>query len=114
MNTPYDPTPECPSKLKDLARENPTSSLLIAVGCGLALGLLVRTLYPHTEESRTARLLADVRDRLHDIAEPIQRQTGNLMESGANAVKSGVSHLQDLHLERGFQKLGQRFKRLFS
>ena len=33
MNTPYDPTTECPSKLKELARENPTSSLLIAVGC---------------------------------------------------------------------------------
>ncbi len=114
MNTPSHPTNECPSKLRDLACENPTTSLLVAVGCGLALGLLVRTLRPHTPESRMARLLAEVRDRLHGIAEPIQRHTENLVDSGKDAMKNGASHLQDLHLDRGLRKLGKRFKGLFS
>lgn len=114
MNTPIRPDTECHSKLGEYAAENPSSALLIAVGCGLALGLLVRTLFPHPPESRAARLLAEVRDRLHDLAEPIQRHTENLMTTGADAVKSGVSQLHDLHLERGIQKLGKRFRKLFS
>lgn len=114
MNTPSRPDTESRSSFEDYAAEHPSSALLLAVGCGLALGLLVRTIFPHPPESRAARLLAEVRDRLHDIAEPIQRHTENLMESGAGVVKSGVSQLQDLHLERGIQKLGKRFRKLFS
>ena len=114
MNTPSHPENECSSKFRELACENPTRSILVAVGCGLALGLLVRTLRPHTAESRMARLLDDVRERLHRIAEPIQRHAGNLVESGTDAVKGGVAHLQDLHLERGLWKLGKRIKGLFS
>ena len=114
MSTPSRPITECTSKLRDLAREHPARTLLTAIGCGLAIGLLVRTFLPRTPESRTARLLADVRSRLHDIAEPVRRQTEHLVDSSASAVKSGVAHLQDLHLERGLQKLGKRFKSLFS
>ena len=114
MSTPTRPINECTSKLRDLAREHPMRTLLTAIGCGLAIGLLVRTLRPHTPESRTARLLADVRNRLHDIAVPVRRQTEHLVESSTSAVKNGVAHLQDLHIERGLQKLGQRFKKLFS
>ena len=114
MNTPSHPANDCSSKFRELACENPARSLLIAIGCGLALGLLVRTLRPHTPESRMARLLADVRDRLHGIAEPIQRHTGSLVESGTDAVKSGVAHLQELHLERGLKRLGKRVRSLFS
>jgi hypothetical protein len=44
---------------------------------------------------------------------PVRRQTEHLVESSANAVKNGVAHLQDLHLERGLRRLGQRFKGLF-
>ena len=114
MSTPSRPIAEYASKLQSLARENPTRTLLAAIGCGLAVGLLVRTLRPHTPASRTARLLADVRNRLHDIAVPVRRQTEHLVESSASAVKNGVAHLQELHLERGLHKLGQRFKKLFS
>ena len=113
MSTPSRPIAEYTSKLQSLARENPTRTLLAAIGCGLAAGLLVRTLWPRTPESRTARLLAEVRSRLHDIAVPVRRQTEHLVESSAEAVKSGVAHLQDLHLEHGLRKLGKRFKGLF-
>lgn len=113
MSTPSRPITECASKLQKLARENPTRTLLAAIGCGLAIGLLVRTLRPRTPASRTARLLADVRNRLHAIAVPVRRQTEHLVESSASAVKNGVAHLQDLHLGRGLRNLGQRFKKLF-
>jgi hypothetical protein len=114
MNTPSRPISECASKFNRLARENPTRSLLVAIGVGLAAGLLVRTLHPRTPESRTARLLTDIRDRLHGVAAPIQRQAEHLMESGSSAVSEGVAHLKDLHLERGLRRLGQRIKSLFS
>jgi hypothetical protein len=113
MSTPSRPITERASKLHKLARENPKRTLLAAIGCGLAIGFIVRTLRPRTPESRAARLLADVRNRLHDIAEPVKRQTEHLVESGASALKNGVAHFHDLHLERGLRKLGQRFKNLF-
>ena len=113
MSTPSRPITEYPSKLQKLARENPKTTLLAGIGLGLALGLLFRALLPRTPPSRTARLLADVRNRLHDIAAPVRRQTEHLVESSASAVKNGVAHLQDLDLERGLRKLGQRFRKLF-
>ena len=111
MNPPSSPLTECASKLNRFARENPTRTLLVAIGCGLAVGFLVRTLRP--PESRAARLLGDIRDRLHGIAAPVQRQAEHLVESGAGAVRSGVAHLHDLHIERGLRKFGQRLVNLF-
>jgi ElaB/YqjD/DUF883 family membrane-anchored ribosome-binding protein len=113
MKTPSHPVTEYASKLNRLARNNPATTVLVAVGCGLAVGLLVRTLRPRPPKSRTARLLASVRGRLHDIAVPVRRQTEHLVESSTDAVKSGVAHLRDLHLERGLRNLGQRFRKLF-
>ncbi len=113
MNKPSNPVTECTTKFNRLARENPTRSLLIAIGVGLAAGLLVRTLRPHTPESRAARLLTDIRDRLQTIAAPVQRHAGHLFESGSNAVSNGVAHLKDLELGSGLQKLSRRFTKLF-
>ena len=104
-------TGECASKLNRLARENPARAILAAIGCGLAIGLLVRAMNP--PKSRTARLLEDIAERLHDIAAPVQRKAGHLAESGAGAVRSGVAHLHDLHIERGLRSLGKRCKSLF-
>jgi hypothetical protein len=113
MSTSTRPITEYATKLQKLARQNPKRTLLAAIGCGLAVGILVRTLRPRTPQSRTARLLADVRSRLHEIAVPVRRQTEHLVETSTSAVKNGVAHLHDLHLGRGLQKLGQRFKKLF-
>ena len=113
MNTPTSPVTECASQLDRMAREHPTRALLIVIGCGLAAGLLVRTFHPRAAESRTARLLADLQERLHGIAAPVQRHTQDLVESGTDAVKTGVAHFHDLHLDRGLRKLGQRLTSLF-
>jgi len=113
MKTPSSPIHECASKLNRLARENPAATFLVAVGCGLAVGYLVRTLRPHPPESRTARVLTDIRDRLQGIAAPVQRQAEHLIESGSSAVNDGIAHLRDLHLERGIRRLGLRVRNLF-
>ncbi len=113
MNTSSRPITAYTSKFNRLACQNPTRALLFAIGVGLAAGLIVRALRPHTPASRTARMLSDIRDRLHGIAEPVQRQAEQLIESGASAVNSGVAHFHDLHLERGLRKIGQRFAHLF-
>jgi hypothetical protein len=107
MSTPSRPIAECASKLNHLARENPRSTLLAAIGCGLAAGFLVRTLLPRTPASRTARLLADMSHRL-------RREAEHLVKSGTSALKDGAEHLRDLHLGRRLQRLGQRLRGIFS
>ena len=113
MNTPSHPTTECASQLDRLTRENPAGFLIAAIGFGLAAGLLVRALQPRPSESRAARLLADIQDRLHDIAVPIHRQADRLLESGAGTARNGVAQFHDLRLDRGLRKLVRRFKNLF-
>src|SRR6266446_1260077 len=100
MNATASSFTECMSKLQRFARENPTRNLLVALGCGFAVGVLVRTLRFRPPESPAARLFADIRSRLHDIAAPVQQQANQLVESGASAVRRGVEHLHDLHVER--------------
>ena len=113
MNTPSSPVTECASQLDCFARDNPGRALLIALGVGLAAGVLVRALQSHPTENRATRLLADLQDRLHEIATPLQRQADRVVESGAGTVRDGVARFHDLHLDRGLRDLGRRFKNLF-
>ena len=113
MNTSSHPTTDCAAKLDCFVRENPTRSLILAVGCGLAAGLLVRALQPSAPEHRMARLLDEIQDRLHVIAAPVHRHADRLVESGAGTVRNGAAHFQDLQLDRGLRNLGRRFKTLF-
>lgn len=110
MNAPF---AEPASRLDRFARENPARTLLIAVGLGLAVGVLVRSLQARPSESSATRLLADIQARLHDIAAPVRRQADHVVESGASTVRSGVAHLHDLRLDRGLRKLGRRLQNLF-
>ena len=105
MNTPSTPVTECASQLDRFARENPARAVLIALGVGLAAGDLVRALQPRPAESRAARLLADIQDRLHEIATPLQRQADRAVESGSDTVRDGVARFHDLHLGRRFRNL---------
>ncbi len=113
MNTPSSATTECASKLNRFTRENPTQSLIFAIGCGLAAGLLIRALQPRPIESRATRLLEEIQDRLHSIAAPVRRNADRLVESGTSTVRDGVEHFHDLHLDRSLQKLGGRIRNLF-
>lgn len=113
MNLPSSPVSECASQFDRMARENPARAALIALGLGVAAGLLVRALRPRPSANRAARLLGDIQDRLHDIAAPLHRQTEDLVECGVSTARSGVAHLHDLHLDRGIRTFVRRFKNLF-
>ena len=113
MNTPSSPVTACASQLNRFARENPTRSVLVAIGFGFAAALLVRALQPRPPASRAARLLADLQDRLHAIAAPAHRQADHLVANGADTVRNGVAHFHELQLERGFRKLARRCQNLF-
>lgn len=101
------------SQIDQVVRENPTYAILGALGVGVALGLLVRTLFPPPPENRAVSLLEDIQERLADIAEPAYRRVSSVAEEGADAVRKGVDRLGDLHLERSIGSLGRRFRNLF-
>ena len=113
MSAPSTPLAEQVSTLSRLARENPTRTLLVAIGLGLAVGVLVRALQPRPSENGATRLLADIQERLHDIAGPVRRHADHVVESGASTVRNGVAQLHDLRLDRGLRQLGRRLKSLF-
>lgn len=113
MSTSSSPVTACAVQFNRFARENPTRSVLVAIGFGLATALLVRALRPRRSASRATRLLTDLQNRLHGIAAPVHRQADQLVESGAGTVRNGVAQFHELHLDHGFRKLGRRCKNLF-
>ena len=113
MNTLSSPVTARALQLNRFARENPTRSVLVAIGFGLAAALLVRALQPRPPASRAARLLADLQNRLYGIAAPAHRQADHLVESGAGTVRNGVAQFHELHLDHGLRKLGRRCQNLF-
>lgn len=103
----------CTSQIDEVVRENPTYAILGALGIGVALGLLVRSLVPAQPENRALSLLEDIQERLADLAEPAYRRVSSVAEEGADAVRKGVDRLGDLHLERSIGSIGRRLRNLF-
>ena len=116
MNESENQTSLCCNDVDDLdgmVRENPTRAILLAVGAGLALAFVVRALQPRPVEDRAARLLEDLRERLSDLAEPAQRRASALASDGAAFAQNGVDQLANLHLDRTFNNLTGKLRKLF-
>lgn len=100
---------ECCAEIEQYARRNPAAAILVALGTGLALGLLVRGLRPEaTPRNRLARLLGDLEGRLRDARGPALRQAGALASDGLAAVQNG-----EARIERLFGDTTRRVRRLF-
>lgn len=108
----YQPTPttDYAAQVDDCVRENPTRSLLIAAGIGLAIGVAVRAMRPRSASSRASRLLEDLQDRLHDLSD----RASSLANNGGGLVSDGVDRVRDLHLDHKLNSLGQRVRNLFN
>ena len=108
MNDPItEPVPnaaaKCCADVEQRIRRNPGTTLLIAVGAGLAIGLLIRALRPErTLQDRVARLLKDVEHRVRKATGPALHKAGELAEEGAEAVRDG--------LHSGGARLGHFFR----
>ncbi len=98
------------SEVDQYVRRNPAAAVAMAVGAGLALGLLVRALRPEpTPQHRVARLFEDLEDRLREAAGPALRKAGALASDGLSAAHGG-----EARVERLFGDATRRVRRLFS
>lgn len=109
MNEPTNENPipgiaaECCADLDAHVRSNPGTALLIAVGTGLAIGLLVRALQPEpTPQHRTLQLLKDAECR-------IRKLTGGALQK-AGEFASDEAHTMQEHLQSGGAGLARMFR----
>jgi hypothetical protein len=95
-------------------RRNPGTSLLVAIGTGLALGLLVRALRPEpTPRNRAVQLLRDIESKLREITEPAIQRASELASDGASAVQEGL-HTGSTEMKRAFAGVRKRLSSLFA
>lgn len=103
---------KCCTEVGQRVRRNPGTALLIAVGTGLAIGLLVRALRPEPKH-RVAQILDDIERRVRDATGPTLRKAGALAGEGAEAVREGL-HGGGARLGRLFCDGGKKLRHLFA
>ncbi len=86
--------------------------MLIAVGTGLAIGLLVRALRPEPKH-RVAQMLEDIERRVREVTGPALRKAGALAGEGAEAVRDGLQ-TGGVRLGRFFRDGTKKVRHLFS
>ena len=97
LNEPTHAAAECCAEVDQCVRRNPGTAILVAVGAGLAIGLIVRALRPEpTPQYRMARLLEDLEDRLRDVTGPVLRKASALATDGLEAAQQGGSRAESL------------------
>lgn len=100
------------AQVKEYVQHHPTTTVLVAVGFGLAAALVIRALTPPPPRNRALRLLEDIQDRLSELAQPVYARAASLTEDGAGVLSRGMDSLGDLHLERKISKLSRWVKSL--
>jgi hypothetical protein len=91
-----------------------TNALLVALGAGLAIGLIVRALRPAPSRAeRLAHLLADLEDRVRDTARPALRRATSYATEGADVVREGL-HTGEALLHRCWRDTARSVRNLFS
>jgi len=105
---------ESTSSIDEVVRENPMAAVLGALGIGLILGVIVRSLTtPTPPQNRALGLLEEIQERLSELGHTGYSRVSSAAEDGADAVRKGVGQLGDLHLERSLSKLTRSLKNLF-
>ena len=117
MNEPFtepvtNAVEKCCADVGQRIRRNPGTAMLIAVGTGLAIGLLVRALRPErTLQQRLARMLGDLDHRVREATGPALHKAGVLASEGAEAVRDGF-HTGATRLGRFFRNGGRKLRDL--
>ena len=88
------PAAECCAEMEDCVRRNPTAAIAIAVGVGLAVGLLVRAMRPEpTARDRVAHMLEELDWRLRSAAAPVLEKVGSVASEGIHQGEAGIERL---------------------
>ena len=104
---------ECCTAIDQRIRNNPGTTMLIAVGAGLAIALIVRALRPEpTARQRLAQMLDDLQHRVREAAAPALHKAGELASEGAEAVRDGW-HSGEAGVGRLFRAGTGRLRQLF-
>ncbi len=114
----FDPVSNAPAdlgaELDQCVRRNPGGSLLVALGLGLALGILVRGLRPEPRpQHRLAELLEDLEERVRETSAPAFRQASKLASESAQVLGSGL-HRGEAQLERVLRQTARRLRGFWS
>jgi ElaB/YqjD/DUF883 family membrane-anchored ribosome-binding protein len=96
------------------ARLNPGTSLLVALGVGLAVGVLVHALRPAPKpQQRLARLLQDMEESLREVSAPALDRVGSLAADGAHVLGDRL-HRSEAQVEKFLRTAANRLRRLTS
>jgi hypothetical protein len=99
---------------EECVRRHPGSALLVTIVAGLAVGLLVRALWPERKPaSRALRLLDEIEHRLRHLTETPLGKAG---DAAADRVHMLGKQLRkgETGLEKTLRKVGKRVSGLFS
>lgn len=76
------------AEMSQCVRRNPAATLLVAIGAGLAIGLLVRGLRPTpSPQRRMMNFIDDLHGRLNDVATPVVRRAATMAGEGAELLR---------------------------
>lgn len=102
------------NEMENCVRRHPGASLLTTILAGLAIGLLVRALWPERKpEHRALRLLDEIESRLRHLTEsPLRKVSdtaGDRMHLLGKRLRQG-----EAGLEKTLRNVGKRVSGLFS
>jgi len=113
MSSDYEGT-DYMSEVDEAVRRNPAGAILVALGVGLLIGVVIRSLQPQKPENRIASMLDDIQHRLHQLSKPVYRQAARVAENSGDLVREGMDRLSDMHVDRRLKGWGRRLRRLIS
>lgn len=100
--------------VEDCVRRHPGSSLLATIVAGVAIGLLVRALWPERKpEHRALRLLEEIENRLHSIADTPLRKVSDVASDRMHMLGKRLRQ-GEAGFEKTLRKVGKRVGGFFS
>jgi hypothetical protein len=100
--------------MEECVRRHPGASLLTTIVAGVALGLLIRALWPQPKpQHRALRLLDEIESRLRDLAGPPLRKASHLAGDQIEMLGSRIRK-GEAGLEKTLRQVGKRVSGFFS
>ena len=103
---------EFESPVTQCMRRSPGTNLLVALGIGLAVGVVIHALRPAPKpRQRLTNMLEDLEDRLREIGEPAMSKVGSIAADGAHAFADQM-HRREAQFEKLLRTASDRLRRL--